>query len=232
MRGRKQFSKDACTALGLPYPSTDPTSGLVHCALLAKKTRTVEWNIGSVPRFASLPRDDLWLMGMSRPQLEIVVDNQTLAEVANGTAGISNELYRAPLNRIRENLHHLFSHRFGYKGDFLDPVDWRPREFNAAADHVANCVLAHKTDFNTLNLEQLQRELGSAIGLQVFTDGGYNESLGAAAVVFNLIVEDAGKTQSKQLGVRGQLMAEAISAFHTEVAALDEALTILRQLRE
>ena len=47
------------------------------------------------------------------------------------------------------------------------------REYNAAADHVANCVLAHGKDFNTVDINKLRLQLTQAVGLQIFTDGGF-----------------------------------------------------------
>ena len=88
-----------------------------------------------------MTRDNLWTKGLSRLQLEFVVDNESLANVSNGIASVANEFYRAPLDRIRTRLLHMFRDCYEYKASFLDPVDWKPREFNRAADHIANCIL-------------------------------------------------------------------------------------------
>ena len=86
---------------------------------------------------------------MSRLQLEIVADNKTVAAIANGVARISNDFYGSSFDRIRPPLLALYRDTFEYKAKFLDPVDWRPREYNKAADHVANCILEAKCDVQT-----------------------------------------------------------------------------------
>ena len=101
---------------------------------------------------------------LSRPQLEFVVDNQSLAEIANGVGRITNEHYRMPLSRIQYRLRHLYR-TFEYKARFLDPVDWRAREFNMAADHVANCVLRPATSFQSLHTERVRERVCNAVGV-------------------------------------------------------------------
>ena len=38
-----------------------------------------------------LERDRIWKKGLKRLQLEIIVGNQTVANIANGTARVSNQ---------------------------------------------------------------------------------------------------------------------------------------------
>ena len=161
------------------------------------------------------------------PQLEFVVDNQVLASIANGVASVTNEFYRPALDRIRLHIHQLYGRHVEYKARFLDPIDWRPRECNAAADHVANCVLSHGTDFDTLEVDGLVAGLTDGIGIQVFSDGGFADGVGAAAVVVSLVFAEEDSLRTRILGARGHLVRDAKSAFHTEVVALDLAIEIL-----
>ena len=227
MRGRSNFTKDACRSLGLPIPAVVETLPIQSSLAEPKKAKMQEWSIASVPMPIFLKRDQIWKLGLLKPQLELVVDNQTLAAIANGVASVTNEFYRAPLDRIRQRLYLLYHRHFDYKGGFLDPIDWRPREYNTAADHVANCVLAHRIDYDTLRMEDLQASIPHCIGLQVFTDGGYVNGLGAAAAVFNVVSASNGMFHSSLMGVCGQYMSSAQSAFHAEVTALDLALDAL-----
>ena len=119
---------------------------------------------------------------------------------------------------------------FEYKCTFLDPVDWRPREFNTAADPVANCVFAAAQNISTLGENELIDNLQGVVGIQVYSDGGYVEGIGAAAFVI-LLIRDTGEQLAPILfGARGIMMANAQSAFHAEVAALDAATEILEQI--
>ena len=101
-----------------------------------------------------------------------------------GTAGVNNEWYQAPLNGIRTRISHLFGGYFEYKGQFLEPVDWRPREHNTAADHLANYSLRHGADVGQLDLEVVRACFEISKGLQIFTDGGFEgeAAVGAAGI--------------------------------------------------
>ena len=112
----------------------------------------------------------------------------------------------------------------------MDPVDWRPREFNTAADYVANCVLHHKRDFNKITEHTAAEILQDAIGLQVYSDGGFNFGIGAAAFVVTCVKWDGERLQSVMMGSRGILIEGARSAFHTEVTALDMAVRFVLDL--
>ena len=145
--------------------------------------------------------------------------------VANGTAKISNELYRAPLNRIRLCLRELSQHSFDQKAGYLDPVDWRPREYNKAADHVANCGLAERRIVDTIDQRSMFQHLTDAIGLQVFCDGGFAGSAGAAAMVLYAIFPN----RRSLLGATVIYVEQARCSFHMEVTALDIATAFLKQ---
>ena len=68
-------------------------------------------------------------------------------------------------------------------------MDWRPREFNTAADHVANSVLNAGADVDTLSGRE-QCAMQDSVALQVFCDGGYAHGIGAAAFVVTLVVKN------------------------------------------
>ena len=74
-----------------------------------------------------LSRDALWTPEKALPELELVVDSQTLADLANIRTRVQNEIYRPIIDRIRTNLEIAFSNWFEQKAGYLDPVDWRPR---------------------------------------------------------------------------------------------------------
>ena len=74
----------------------------------------------------------------------------------------------------------LFRNTFEYKSMFLDPVDWRPREHNTAADHVANCVLAGQSNVDIVSEAETLELLSESIRLQICTDGGFVHGVGAA----------------------------------------------------
>ena len=90
----------------------------------------------------------------------------------------------------------LLCHNFEYKAEFFDPVDWRPREFNKAADHVANCAIQDEQNVGTLDVTALRDILGCVRAVQVYTDGGFTDGRGAAAMVIVCVRDSAPNFQS------------------------------------
>eukprot|EP00973_Karenia_brevis_P010648 1443504-Karenia_brevis.AAC.1 len=101
-----QFVKDACISLGLPMPYVAQCENLEpHEPPNSQQSQGARlWNMDDLDSPKTLQRDILWKRGMARVQVEIVVDNQTLANIANGLARANNEFYRQPLDRIRMRL--------------------------------------------------------------------------------------------------------------------------------
>jgi len=228
MASRCEFVRKVCDAMGLPQLwECEPAHSATTEAVAPLQKPPKGWNMTDLALPAFLARDGLWTRGVARTQLEFVVDNQKLANIANGLAAVANQFYQAPLDRIRAGLRQLFHAQFEYKATFLDPVDWRPREFNTAADHVANCVLAGQADVNALQDEDVCRCAQTATAIQVFSDGGYVHGLGAAAIVIVAVREEGGQFHHEIVGARGVLVKPARSAFQMEVMALDMAIAVL-----
>ena len=110
-------------------------------------------------------------------------------------------------------------------------MDWRPREFNASADHVANCVPAARADICTLDKSRICESRSSACGLQVFSDGGFVQGRGAAAFVVTSVHCVGDELVQESLGARGVWMQGAVSAFQAEVIALDLATDFVASLQ-
>ena len=173
-------------------------------------------------------RDSLWLSGV--PQLEFVVDNTAAAGLANIELSISNPLYESAVHSIRLGLRKVFSDLFRPKGGFLNPVEWRPREFNAPPDTVCNWVLAAGADMTDLDLNLGVDAVVANKSLQIHCDGGYAQSVGAAAFVVHVF--DPATGLMDRIGYVGIFMEQARSAFHAEITALDSAQKWVQQLRE
>ena len=183
-----------------------------------------------------LQRDSLWLDSGSdaRIQMEFVVDNATLADLSNGLVPIRHEHYRAPIQRIRLGIKDIFK-TVQYKASFLEPVDWRAREFNTAADHIANYILDQRMDVSRWDEDIVMRSREAICGVQIFSDGGYaardgGVKSGAAAVVVILIPKNGGVQCAYLGGWAGWYLAEARSAFEAEVIALDKAVEMMCSL--
>ena len=74
-----------------------------------------------------LRKDALW-PHFRAAQLEFVVDNETLAGLANVELSLSTATYQQSIGRIRHCLRRVFTKTFAPKAGYLNPVEWRPRE--------------------------------------------------------------------------------------------------------
>ena len=110
----------------------------------------------------------------------------------------------------------------------MDPVDWRAREFNTAADHVCNCILAGDEVVDTLGKNIAQ--LDDIIRLQIYPDGGFAKQQGAAGFVAVGITMGTSGFLHTMLGARGCCVHQVRSSFHAEVAALDMAVKWLHEV--
>ena len=87
---------------------------------------------------------DVLFNEIDRPQVEFVVDNQTIAELMNLEARIVNDHYRPVINRVRGKFADIFT-SFDYKASYFPPLDWRPREYNSPPDVICNWIINDST---------------------------------------------------------------------------------------
>ena len=158
-----------------------------------------------------------------------VVDNELLADLANLVALANNAFYMPIITRVRQRLVALYD-VFAYKCKTLNPVEWRPREFNQAADLLADHVLRTGAATADIELNLIQDDLKSTQALQIFSDGGFHNGNGAAAVVLVGHFYDGAEWSRRILGHKGVHMQGARSAFHAEISALDDAVEIVTKL--
>ncbi|CAK0870153.1 unnamed protein product [Prorocentrum cordatum] len=233
MAAKDSFVHDACASLGLPQVARGTPVEAIGEDLATQPAKCHQvWDPAHLALLVSLCRDELRDLGAERMQLEFVVDNLTLAEIGNGVTRNTNNRYRNTLDCLRLRLKTLYSSVFEYKAKYLDPIDWRTREHNQAADHIAHCVLAGRADVDTLSCKDVAGHLNGAVALQLFSDGGYVHGMGAAAfVVVGVFQCDAG-FRSKIIGARGRYFPESHSAFHMEAEALGMATKFMIDLAE
>lgn len=74
----------------------------------------------------------------------IRVDNQTVADLANGHATLTDDSYRPAFVRILRDLAVLSAQGWEPQTATASMVQWQPRRHNNVADHIANCVLENK----------------------------------------------------------------------------------------
>ena len=116
-RGCKDFVAAVCDTLklGEPYPGrtyTPPES-------LEQRTSKLAAASCELPRMMN--RDSLWL-STGPPQLELFVDNQTVAGLLNAEQAVTNEFYLPIVSRIRLTCFDLYNNFFAHKAGFFPPA--------------------------------------------------------------------------------------------------------------
>ena len=101
---RTDFVKSACEKLGLPALQVAERT-----LPMQRKESTTSWCMSGLPVPLQMARDGLWAKELAQLQLELVVDNESLANIANGISSVADEFYRAPLDRICSRLLPMFS---------------------------------------------------------------------------------------------------------------------------
>ena len=208
--------KEMCSVFKLPNPY--PGEKLEFPTQVAADSSSGGRSL-TLPR--QLRREELWICN-GRSQFEFIVDNQTLASLANIEMSIGNPVYTQDIHSIRDGLRHFFKTHFDPKGGFLSPVEWRPREFNSPPDTVCHMVADAEPSLVDLDMPSVVQALRQGCSLQIHCDGGFNANRGAASYVVHAIApHDRGLTR---MGYAGLFMDTARSAFHAEVTALATAV--------
>ena len=171
-----------------------------------------------------MARDSLFDCDTERPQLEFVVDNSAVAGLANGTLAINSDLHAKSISNIRRHTCRIYR-RHDHKALYMDPVDWRPREWNTGADYLANYALATGETGGNLTTQSLKKALETCIAIQFYTDGGFARAIGGSIGVQCIgYHRERGNIQRRCVGYAFAFMGQARSAFAMELKALETAL--------
>ena len=178
-----------------------------------------------MPSLSRLKRDNLWVHSGSLPQLEFVVDNETVAGLMNVEVRVENEFYEPMIAGMRQNLFVAFPGSFDYKGGYLSCHDWRPREYNKQADAVCNWVLDDCGNVEDLDVHDIVSRLRAGHVLQLYSDAGFDGTNGAASLVV-ICSEPVDNTWNATVcDYRGILTRDGRSAFQAELIAADAAIS-------
>ena len=183
-----------------------------------------------MPDLRRLQRDELWIHNAERPQLEFVIDNETVANHMNLEAKVDSDFYEPMITRMRQNVYKAFTETFEYKGGFLSCHEWRPREYNSQADAVCNWVLDERSDMDELDVQIVVSRLASGQMLQVYSDGGFDGVCGAASFVLVFNTFEGGVWHASTGGYRGVYISNARSAYQAELIGADAAISFAIEL--
>jgi hypothetical protein len=102
---KRAFVVQACDVFKLPKPF----EGYLTISERPTKARMVSTEGHHVmPTLRPLKRDGLWLHNSERPQLEFIVDNETVAGLMNLEARVENQFYAPMVARMRQNVCDVF----------------------------------------------------------------------------------------------------------------------------
>ena len=157
--------------------------------------------------------------------MEFVVDNLTVCGLANGTLAVTNTKYSEQVHGIRKGIYEIYRQHCDYKAEVLEPVDWRAREFNTGADHLASYAIATSSSGGTIQKDCVKQHMPSCKALQVFTDGGFIPGKGGGYGI--QLIGHFGtdlQPESVVIGFAYKFDKDASSAFAMELAGLSAAV--------
>jgi hypothetical protein len=219
---KRSFVIQACECFKLPRPY----EGYSKDSEVVQQDRAMKNTGRDMPELRRLQRDEHWMNNSERPQLEFIVDNETVANLMNLEAKVENEYYEPMVSRMRLNIYEVFMNYFEYKGGFFGCHDWRPREYNSQADAVCNWVLDEGCDMEELDLQDVLRRLIAGQMLQIYSDGGFDGERGSASFVVVCNAFEDGSWHSSVCGYRGILINGARSSFQAEMVGADAAISV------
>eukprot|EP00959_Pyramimonas_sp_CCMP1952_P191376 4001563-Pyramimonas_sp.AAC.1 len=102
--------------------------------------------------------------------------------MANPTVVVSDPFYLPCVRQIRACLADCSTSAFGCKGGYLEPVVWRPREWNTGTYYLVNLAMSAQSNGRGLNADIVRRAIASGETLQMFPGGGHNGEAWASGV--------------------------------------------------
>ena len=103
---------------------------------------------------------------------------------------------------------------------------WRPREYNKLSDRVCNWILKDRANLERIDMERVRLAMQHGACLQISSDGGFKEGVGAAAIAVVLIIGDVLDIDSRTAiaSYMAKHWQQACSAFQMELIAAEMAI--------
>ena len=134
---------------------------------------------------------------------------------ANIEARICNKYYGPMFDQIRSGQTNFVFSAIKFKGGFLPPVDWRPREYNSPADNICDWIFERRIDLENLCGRAILDVLGKRHHLQIHRDGGFSVCAGATTLSVHGVESQINAVS--RLGYWCLYLATAMSAFHAKI---------------
>ena len=229
-RDARNFVHKICELWDLPNITlTDHGNSDIAFAFEVKDSLPSE--LESMPWPDVHTQDVIWEHPSKR--FECVVDCQALAYILNGCQCLTDKTCRPIFIRMARAIATLYDCGWKSRCDSKDPVCWRSREWNVAADYLCNYTVGKHTSWSDVNEDALASMRGQEYNLQLHSDGGLRKDTGASAawtlMVWEWLAEE--KTwQRKMVARAGVCIAFKCNSFIAECIGLEAGLSFLCEL--
>ena len=165
---------------------------------------------------------------------KFVCDNQTTANLLNRQAARKNSKHKPLIDKSLNVQYEIVKAGWRPFNDSENFMEWRRREFNKVADHVANETIKHRKSFSYCNKDLREAIRPGNANILVFSDGGAwaEARVGASAWVAYVLGGHwgSGDRDVHLLAAEGLYLDFPVTAFHTELIAAESALSFVSKL--
>ena len=161
---------------------------------------------------------------------QCIVDCQALEGVLNGRYALMYPVCRPAFVRMGRRLAALYDHGWTTLRSGADPICWRERKWNTAADHVSNYTMDIGRSWSIIDENAINTLKCHDFNLQLHSDGGLRRGV-AAAGGFTLLAwswNAAGNEWTRHVLARGGVFISIpCNSFTAECIGLEAALDFL-----
>ena len=222
--GESEFVLHVCSLWGLPGPIQHSVPVALASASDSRRFCTLE----NEPPRVHHDDDNFWVHRSRR--LCITVDCRALAEILNGRAALWSSDLRPLFVRISRLLAQLLQCGVRPRVDTADLIEWRPRSYNAVADHYCNIAMDSQTSKAVLSKVAVCEAWSGHHNLHLYTDGGVRPSHAATGwVLYSVSSHGSIPIWTKTCWAFNCLSNSDVTPFLSECLALEDALVFLQQ---
>ena len=186
--------------------------------LTGKKTAS------TTPKYLHHPEDVYWQSG-GRGRIKFIVDNQALANIVNGRQKLGESPLTAVFKRFIRACTAIFKHQYYPQTNIGDMVQWRSRDFNQQADHIANVTLDTQSGQYYCDKTVMREAKEAKANFLIFSDGGYRSSIPCSVGAY--IIYAVFDNYTRPVVAQGIILRGYTGSFPAEAVALETAASNL-----
>ena len=165
-----------------------------------------------------------------RQRFAFIIDSQVVQRVTCGHASITNDTYRHVFQRIMNRIVKLIDSSLLPSRDTADPVQWRPREFNARADYLCNQALDSKSSYCFID-DCIDDYRIDGVHWEAFSDGACRgDGFSPFSWIIYAVWRIGQQRQRFTVAFGYEIVVGNYSSFVTELWGLDRAALTLESI--